>query len=90
MSRDEDTCEDGEYKNIDKIGFSIKLDSNVDDLFSHYGKEGIRFAMRRLGKISYSIESAGIRFPLSEESGKAIAEKWIRLMECKKEKNGNK
>lgn len=86
MSRDKDKCEEAEYENIDKIGFRIKIESNIDDLLSSYEKD----AIQTLGKISYSIESASIRFPLSEESKKAIVEKWIYLMEHKKENNENK
>ena len=84
----EDNGEEAEYKNIDKIGFSITMDSNVDELLSEYGKECIRHGMPPQREIRYSIESAGIRFPISEESGKAIAEKWIYLLET--QKNGNK
>ena len=81
---EEDNVEEAEYKKIDRIGFSITMDSNVDELLSEYGKECMRHGIQPQSEISYSIESAGIRFPISEESGKAITEKWIRLIELKR------
>jgi hypothetical protein len=73
-----------EYKNIDKIGFSIRIDRDVSNLLSEYGKECIRHDIQPRSEVRYTLESAGICFPLSEESGDMIVGKWIRLIERKK------